>query len=122
MFTTKKNKANSKNVLNPKNWTFFGLSKDDNKSRYSSIDAQMELAKEYADSQGWNLNIIMIKRILKDEIYIGTVITHKTKRKDIHKQGKKIERGKQYIFENHHEAIISKEQFERVQQMIKKSL
>ena len=29
------------------------LSKDDNKSRYSSIKAQMELAKEYADSQGW---------------------------------------------------------------------
>ena len=31
------------------------LSKDDNKSRYSSINAQMELAKEYADSQGWNI-------------------------------------------------------------------
>ena len=32
------------------------LSKDDNKSRYSSINAQMELAKEYADSQGWNIS------------------------------------------------------------------
>ena len=31
------------------------LSKDDNKSRYSSINAQMDLAKEYADSQGWNI-------------------------------------------------------------------
>ena len=65
-------------------------------------------------------DIYMIKRILKDEIYIGTVITHKTERKDIHKQGKKIERKDQYIFENHHEAIISKEQFERVQEMMKK--
>lgn len=65
-------------------------------------------------------DIYMIKRILKDEIYIGTLITHKTERKDIHKQGKKIERENQYIFENHHEAIISKEQFERVQEMMKK--
>ena len=32
------------------------LSKDDNKSRYSSINAQMELAKEYADSQGWEIS------------------------------------------------------------------
>lgn len=65
-------------------------------------------------------DIYMIKRILKDEIYIGTVITHKTERKDIHKQGKKIERENQYIFEKHHEAIISKEQFERVQEIMKK--
>ena len=65
-------------------------------------------------------DIYMVKRILKDEIYIGTVIAHKTERKDIHKQGKKIERENQYIFENHHEAIISKGQFERVQEMMKK--
>lgn len=32
------------------------LSKDDNKSRYSSIDAQIELAKEYADSKGWDIS------------------------------------------------------------------
>lgn len=67
-------------------------------------------------------DIYMIKRILKDEIYIGTVITHKTERKDIHKQGKKIKRENQYIFENHHEAIISKEQFERVQEIMKKRI
>lgn len=67
-------------------------------------------------------DIYMIKRILKDEIYIGTVITHKTERKDIHKEGKKIERENQYIFENHHEEIISKEQFERVQEMMKRRI
>ncbi len=65
-------------------------------------------------------DIYMIKRILRDEIYIGTVVTHKTERKDIHKQGQKIEKENQYIFENHHEAIISKEQFQRVQEMMKK--
>ena len=65
-------------------------------------------------------DIYMIKRILQDEIYIGTAITHKTERKDIHKQGKKVIRENQYIFEKHHEAIISKEQFERVQEIMKK--
>lgn len=65
-------------------------------------------------------DIYMIKRILKDEIYIGTVITHKTERKDIHKQGKKVKRENQYIFENHHEAIITKEQFKRVQEIMRK--
>ncbi len=65
-------------------------------------------------------DIYMIKRILKDEIYIGTLITHKTERKDIHKMGKKVKRENQYIFENHHEAIISKQQFERVQEIMKK--
>ncbi len=67
-------------------------------------------------------DIYMIKRILKDEIYIGTVITHKTERKDIHKQGKNVKREEQYIFENHHEPIITKEQFERVQQIMKKRI
>ena len=67
-------------------------------------------------------DIYMIKRILKDEIYIGTLITHKTERKDIHKQGKKVKRENQYVFENHHEAIISKEQFERVQEMMQKRI
>lgn len=65
-------------------------------------------------------DIYMIKRILKDEIYRGTVITHKTERKDIHKQGKKVKRENQYIFENHHEAIITKEQFKRVQEIMRK--
>lgn len=65
-------------------------------------------------------DIYMIKRILKDEIYTGTIVTHKTERKDIHKQGKKVRREEQYIFKNHHEPIVTKEQFERVQEIMKK--
>ena len=61
----------------------------------------------------------MVKRILKDEIYIGTLITHKTERKDIHKQGKKVKRENQYIFEKSSSIRISI-QFERVQEMMKK--
>lgn len=67
-------------------------------------------------------DMYMIKRILKDEIYIGTLITHKTERYDIHKEGRKVKKENQYKFENHHEAIISKEQFERVQELMKKRI
>ena len=79
-----------------------------------------EKGKSYKKPVKKKWDIYMVKRILKDEIYIGTLITHKTERKDIHKQGKKVKRENQYIFKNHHEAIISKEQFERVQEMMKK--
>lgn len=79
-----------------------------------------EKGKSYKKAVKKLWDIYMVKRILKDEIYIGTLITHKTERKDIHKQGKKVKRENQYIFKNHHEAIISKEQFERVQEMMKK--
>ena len=60
----------------------------------------------------------MIKRILKDEIYIGTLITHKTECKDIHKNAEKVPVENQIRFENHHEPIISKEQFKNVQEIL----
>lgn len=66
----------------------------------------------------WDIH--MVKRILKNELYIGTLVTHKTERQDIHKQGKKVERRDQFIFKNHHEPIIDEEQFKRVQEIIKK--
>ena len=79
-----------------------------------------EKGKTYKKPVKKKWDIYMVKRILKDEIYVGTLITHKTERKDIHKQGKKVKRENQYIFKNHHEAIISKEQFERVQDIMQK--
>ena len=79
-----------------------------------------EKGKSYKKPVKKTWDIYMVKRILKDEIYIGRLITHKTERKDIHKQGKKVKRENQYIFKNHHEAIISKEQFDRVQEIMRK--
>lgn len=63
-------------------------------------------------------DMYMIKRILTDEIYIGTLITHKTEREDIHANPKKIPKENQLRFENHHEPIISKEQFKNVQEIL----
>ncbi len=62
----------------------------------------------------------MINKILKDETYVGTLITHKKEVCGIH--GKKVKilpKEENYRFENHHEAIIDKKQFKRVQDILK---
>lgn len=61
----------------------------------------------------------MINKILRDETYIGTLVTHKKEVKGIHGKAKVLPKEENYRFENHHEAIISKEQFERVQEILK---
>ena len=63
----------------------------------------------------------MENKILRDETYTGTLVTHKKERQGIH--GKKVKilaKEENYRFPNHHEAIISKEQFDRVQEKLKK--
>jgi hypothetical protein len=59
----------------------------------------------------------MIKRILEDEIYTGTLITRKKETLSIHKKPVKVREEEQYRFENHHEAIISKKQFDFIQEL-----
>ena len=62
----------------------------------------------------------MISKILRDETYIGTLVTHKKEVVGIHgKKVKNLPKEKQYRFEDHHEAIIEKEQFEKVQEILK---
>lgn len=61
----------------------------------------------------------MVKKILKDETYTGTLVTHKKEVKGIHGKAKVLPKEEHYRFENHHEAIISEEQFDRVQNIIK---
>lgn len=61
----------------------------------------------------------MISKIIRDEIYTGTLITHKKEVKGIHGKAKTLPQKENYRFENHHEPIISKEQFDRVQELLK---
>lgn len=61
----------------------------------------------------------MINKIIKDETYTGTLITHKKEVKGIHGKAKVLPKEENYRFENHHEPIISKEQFDRVQKLLK---
>lgn len=62
----------------------------------------------------------MINKIIRDETYTGTLVTHKKELQGIHgKRVKIFDKEENYRFENHHEAIISKEQFDRVQKILK---
>lgn len=63
-----------------------------------------------------------LKTLLTHEAYIGDVLTNKTYRPNHNKQV--VNRGEvdQYYIEGHHEAIIDKETFDRVQLLIEKGL
>lgn len=62
----------------------------------------------------------MINKILRDETYIGTLVTHKKEVVGIHgKKVKNFPKEEQHRFEHHHEAIIEKEQFDKVQEILK---
>ena len=54
---------------------------------------------------------------MKNEIYTGTLITHKKRTVNIRGKAVKLPKEEQFIFENHHEAIISKEIFNLAQEI-----
>lgn len=59
----------------------------------------------------------MVSNILKNEVYTGTLITHKKKTINIRGKAVKLPKEEHFIFENHHEAIISKEIFDLAQEI-----
>ena len=59
----------------------------------------------------------MISNILKNEVYTGTLITHKKRTVNIRGRVVKLPKEEHFVFENHHEAIISKEIFGLAQQI-----
>lgn len=64
----------------------------------------------------------MVSNILKNEIYTGTLITHKKRTVNIRGRAVKLPKEEQFIFENHHESIISKEIFNLAQEIRTKKL
>lgn len=59
----------------------------------------------------------MVSNILKNEVYTGTLITHKKRTVNIRGKVVKLPKEEHFIFENHHEAIISKEIFKLAQEI-----
>lgn len=59
-------------------------------------------------------NDYSVRDILKNDFYNGTYRLHKREKKVIHGTDHRIPREKQYVFENHHEAIIDRVDFEVV--------
>ena len=62
----------------------------------------------------------MVSNILKNEIYTGTLITHKKRTVNIRGKAIKLPKEEHFVFENHHEPIISKEMFNLAQEIRKK--
>ncbi len=59
-----------------------------------------------------------VKDILKNDFYIGTYRLHKREKRVIHGTDHRVPQKEQYVFEGHHEAIISREDFEVVKKIM----
>ena len=62
----------------------------------------------------------MISNILNNDVYTGNLRTHKKKTVSIRGRAIKLPEEEHFVFENHHEAIISKEMFELAQNIRKR--
>ena len=59
----------------------------------------------------------MVKNILENDVYCGNLRVHKKQTISIRGKAIKLPKEDHFIFENHHEAIISKEMFELAQEL-----
>lgn len=64
----------------------------------------------------------MVRNILENDVYCGTLRTHKKKTVSIRGKAIKLPEEEHFVFENHHEAIISKETFNLAQEIRKRKL
>lgn len=64
----------------------------------------------------------MVKNILENDVYCGNLRTHKKQLLGIRGKITKLSEEQHFIFENHHEAIISKEMFNLAQKLKEKRI
>ncbi len=69
-------------------------------------------------AQQWQTH--MIQRIIQNDVYIGTLRTQKKRARLIKGKQEKVPPEEQYVFENHHEAIVSEETFILAQEIKQK--
>ncbi|MDO4473947.1 MAG: recombinase family protein [Eubacteriales bacterium] len=62
----------------------------------------------------------MVKDLLDNDFYIGTLRLKKRARNTVHGKDKRVPKEDQYVFENHHPAIIDKVSFSLVQELKQK--
>ena len=80
----------------------------------------LEKGRVYKHKVQENWTKDMVSNILKNEIYTGTLITHKKRTVNIRGKAVKLPKEEHFVFENHHEPIISKEIFELAQEIRRK--
>lgn len=71
-----------------------------------------QIAAEWSES--------MVKDILGNDFYIGTLRLRKRARSTVHGKDKRVPKDEQYVFLNHHPAIIDKASFDLIQDIKKK--
>ncbi len=64
----------------------------------------------------------MVREILKNDNYVGTLRMHVRERKTIHGTDLRVPKEEQYVFENHHEAIIDAGTFRTAQEIMVKRI
>lgn len=68
-----------------------------------------QIATEWSDS--------MVKDMLGNDFYIGTLRLRKRARSTVHGKDKRVPKDEQYVFENNHSAIIDRASFDLIQDM-----
>lgn len=63
-----------------------------------------------------------VRDILKNDFYIGNYRLKKRERKTVHGTDKRVSKDEQFVFKNHHEAIISEEEFNLAQEIMQKRI
>lgn len=71
-----------------------------------------QIAAEWSDS--------MVKDMLGNDFYIGTLRLRKRARSTVHGKDKRVPKDEQYVFENHHPSIVDKISYDLIQDMKKK--
>ena len=74
-----------------------------------------EQGKTYVGPVGNVWNTASINHIIGNDFYIGTLRTNKYSRRGINGIDKKLSEEKQFVFENFHEPILTKELFNKAQ-------
>lgn len=64
----------------------------------------------------------MVKDMLGNDFYIGTLRLRKRTRSTVHGKDKRVPKDEQYVFENHHPAIIDKASFDLIQDIKEKRI
>lgn len=68
-----------------------------------------------------NWSTTSISKIISNDFYIGTLRQGVWKREGINKADKRTDKNSQYVFENHHEAIIDMDTWNKAQRLLRKN-
>ncbi len=88
--------------------------------------SEIRKERELAEGRDTNRHIAaawsdgMVKDILDNDFYIGTLRLHKRARNTVHGKDRRVPKEEQYIFENHHPPIIDRSVYELVQELKEK--